>query len=172
MGYPENDPVFRSIETRGFKQRDDEDEDHDQDLIEWLAAKGIRAPDWSLDPSIFDRVERLETGKKNPIKRVDQTVVAGVYLFYTRSSRWQPLGEGEARILALYVGKAANLWNRMQAHFCRPEERGWFNSYLTEINNGTLDEIVMACSWAEEERAGVEARLIEVLKPRYCRRRE
>jgi len=79
-----------------------------------------------------------------------------------------PKGE----IIALYVGKAANLWNRMQTHWCRPGERGWINSFLEDVDRGDLDDIVMACAWKEGERAGVEARLIKTLKPRYCRRAE
>ena len=46
------------------------------------------------------------------------------------------------------------------------------NSYLEDLNTGSLDDLVMACAWREVERAGVEARLIGLLKPRYCRRTE
>jgi excinuclease UvrABC nuclease subunit len=81
-------------------------------------------------------------------------------------------GKDKNRIIPLYVGKAVNLWNRMQTHWCRPEVGGWVDSYLKEIENGTLDEIVMACAWKEEERAAFEARLIKILKPRFCRRTE
>lgn len=140
-----------------------QEEGHDQDLLNWLAERGVREPDWSLDPCIFDQADRQSNGEENPIKRPDQPVVSGVYLFYSRSKE---------EIVPLYVGKAANLWNRMQTHWCRPGERGWINRYLEDIEKGTLDDVVMACAWAEEERAGMEARLIRSFRPRYCRRRE
>lgn len=162
MGFPENDPNHGSSGPLGFRSGDNE-ECHDQDLIDWLAANSIRPPDWSIDPCIFDKLERQSMGEKNPFRLLGQSVVSGVYLFYSRS---------KDRPIALYVGKAANLWSRMQTHWCIPGDRGWINSYLEEINNGILDDVVMACAWKEDERAGVEARLIKVLNPRYCRRTE
>lgn len=156
--------LLHSSDTESFNYGSNGQEDcHDQDLIEWLAANGVRSPDWSVDPCIFDEAGRKSMGEKNPFKLPDQSVISGVYLFYSRSK------DG---VIALYVGKAANLWNRMQTHWCRPGEQGWINSYLEEINTGTLEDVVMACAWKEEERAGMEARLIRSLKPRYCRRQE
>ncbi|MDR3682115.1 MAG: hypothetical protein P4L11_00190 [Geothrix sp.] len=158
----ENDPLLSHSESLDYGTSGHEDL-HDQDLIQWLAANGVRPPNWSIDPCVFDLGERQITGEKNPFKLPDQSVVSGVYLFYSRSKNG---------IVALYVGKAANLWNRMQTHWCRPGERGWINSYLEDIDKGTLDDVVMACAWNEEERAGMEAQLIKSLKPRYCRRQE
>jgi hypothetical protein len=162
MGHPRNSPRLRVSELldQGIPRQE---ECHDLDLLEWLAKRGVREPDWSLDPCIFDQGDRQSTGEENPIKLPNQPIVSGVYLFYSRTR------EG---IIALYVGKAANLWNRMQTHWCRPEERGWINRYLEEIEKGSLDDVVMACAWCEEERAGMEARLIRSLRPRYCRRQE
>lgn len=142
---------------------DGQEECHDQDLVEWLAARGVRTPDWSIDPCILDQGDRQSTGEQNPIKLPDQSIVSGVYLFYSRTN------EG---IAALYVGKAANLWNRMQTHWCRPGEQGWINSYLEDVESGDLNDVVMACAWNEEARAGMEAQMIRSLRPRYCRRQE
>ena len=139
------------------------EEGHDQDLIEWLGSYGVRPPDWSIDPCMLDKVDRQNSGEENPLKLPNRSTVSGVYLFYSRTK------DG---IVALYVGKAANVWNRMQTHWCRPGERGWLNFYLEDVNSGALDDVVMACAWAEEERAGMEAQLIRTLKPRYCRRQE
>ena len=162
MSLPQNDPHPQSSESREDVSKGEVDS-HDQDLIEWLDSYGTRSPDWTIDPCVFDQEERRRTGEKNPLKLPNQSVISGVYLFYSRSK------DG---VVALYVGKAANLWNRMQKHWCRPDERGWISSYLDEMNNGFLEDIVMACAWKEDERAGVEARLIKILKPRYCRRTE
>ena len=162
MSHPPNSPhsqIPKSLEDVTEGQEDS----HDQDLIEWLASYGIRSPDWSIDPCVFDQWERRRTGEENPFKLPNHSVISGVYLFYSRS---------QDGLVALYVGKAANLWNRMQKHWCHPDERGWIYSFLHEMNRGSLEEIVMACAWKEDERAGVEARLIKILKPRYCRRTE
>jgi hypothetical protein len=162
MSFPQNGPHPQS--SKPLEDVSEEQEDsHDRDLIEWLNSYGIRSPDWTIDPCVFDQEERCRTGEKNPLKLPNHSVISGVYLFYSRSK------DG---VVALYVGKAANLWNRMQKHWCRPDERGWINSYLEEIDRGSLDDVVMACAWREDERAGVEARLIKILKPRYCRRTE
>lgn len=162
MSDPESNPDHGNPATLGCRPEGLED-NHDQDLIEWLAANGIRQPDWSMDPCVFDQVDRQQTGERNPFNSPGEPTVAGVYLFYSRR-------QGE--VVALYVGKASNLWNRMQTHWCRPGERGWVNSYLEDVDRGDLDDIVMACAWKEGERAGVEARLIKALRPRYCRRTE
>lgn len=169
MVLPEADPNIKSADllVTGV-----EDGEHDHDLVEWLASKGVRSPDWSIDPCILDRWDRQSTGETNPIKLPGQSMVSGVYLFYSRTSIWITKGDDENRIIPLYVGKAVNLWNRMQNHWCRPEVGGWVDSYLKEIENGSLDEIVMACAWVEEERAAVEAHLIKTLKPMFCRRTE
>lgn len=156
MSGTENDPQPISREMS-------EVEWHDQDLVEWLADKGVRKPDWFVDPCIFDEASRKSWGEKNPFRLPGQSIISGVYLFYSRSK------DG---VIALYVGKAANLWNRMQTHWCRPGEDGWINRFLEEIDSGELDDVVMACAWREDERAGMEARLIKSLKPRYCRRNE
>ena len=42
------------------------EDSHDQDLIEWLATFGIRPPDWTIDPCVFDQEERRRTGEKPP----------------------------------------------------------------------------------------------------------
>jgi len=162
MSHPGNDPNHRPSDPleRGSEGCESI---HDQDLVGWLTSKGVRSPDWCIDPCVFDQVERQLTGESNPFRLSGEAVVSGVYLFYS----WN-----QDEIVPLYVGKAANLWNRMQTHWCRPGERGWINSYIEDINRSTLDDVVMACAWKEEERAGVEARLIKILKPRYCRRME
>jgi hypothetical protein len=162
MSLPQNDPNHQSSKSLEGVSKGEVDS-HDQDLIEWLDSYGIRSPDWTIDPCVLDKGERRRTGEKNPLKLPNHSVISGVYLFYSRSK------DG---IVALYVGKAANLWNRMQKHWCHPEERGWIYSFLDEIDRGALEDIVMACAWKEDERAGVEAKLIKILKPRYCRRTE
>lgn len=139
------------------------EDDHDQDLIEWLHSYGVRTPDWSFDPCILDQKDGRSVGEEKLLKRLSQSDVSGVYLFYSRSK------EG---VIALYVGKAARLRDRMQTHWCRHGERGWINSYLDDIDSGDLNNVVMACAWNEEERAGMEAKLIRILKPKYCRRQE
>ncbi|HJW32507.1 MAG TPA: hypothetical protein VJ505_03985 [Holophagaceae bacterium] len=162
MSLPKKAPLRSASKLLGHRL-DAQEGAHDQDLIEWLHNFGVRSPDWSIDPCILDQVDRQSTGEENPLKLPNQTTVSGVYLFYSRT---------KGGIIALYVGKAANIWNRMQTHWCRPGERGWVNSYLEDIDSGALDDVVMACAWNEEERAGIEAQLIRSLKPKYCRRRE
>lgn len=162
MSLPRKAPLANAPEL--FSHRPGSQEGgHDQDLIEWLRNFGVRPPDWTIDPCILDQMERQSTGEENPLKLPNQATVSGVYLFYSRT---------KDEIIPLYVGKAANLWNRMQTHWCRPGERGWVNSYIEDINSGALENVVMACAWNEEERAAMEAQLIRSLSPKYCRRRE
>lgn len=162
MSLPRKAPLANASELLSHRSGSQEG-GHDQDLVEWLGSNGVRSPDWSFDPCLLDQVDRQSTGGENPLKLPNQSIVSGVYLFYSRTP------EG---VIALYVGKAANLWNRMQTHWCRPGERGWVHSFIEDVNSGALEGPVMACAWNEGERAGMEAQLIRQLKPRYCRSRE
>lgn len=153
--------------------------EHEPGLVEWLSSMGIRSPDWSFDPGWLEPTDRLEYGIKIPIRSPGEKVVSGVYLFYDWTPSWNPkeLDAGrfvsQARqIVPLYVGKAANLWNRMQAHWSRPEGDGWIFTYFQDVEKDLLAGFLMACAWKEDERAGVEARLIRTLRPKYCRRTE
>jgi len=147
-------------------------EDHDQDLVDWLASKGVRPPDWSFDASLLDPVERANRELQIPIRTPGGTIVPGVYLFYDRTPLTASVEPGDNRIVPLYVGKAANLWNRIQSHFCRPMEGAWLQIFLEDAEKGLFDGMLMVCAWKEEERAGIEARMIQILRPMYCRRRE
>lgn len=147
-------------------------EDHDQDLVDWLFAKGVRPPDWSFDASLLDPVERANRKAQIPIRTPGGRIVPGVYLFYDRTPLAASIEPGGSRIVTLYVGKAANLWNRIQSHFCRPMEDAWLQIFIEDVGKGLFDGMLMVCAWKEEERAGMEARLIRTLRPRYCRRRE
>ena len=171
MPQPKSDPMHPAavpvLPGQGL-----DDDCHDQDLLDWLAVAGVRPPDWSFDISELDPAFRLQHDLNITIKTPGEKVVSGVYLFYDRipaSNGYDPNGAG---IVPLYVGKALNLWNRMQAHWLRPDSGSWLQLYYDDVEKGLLIGFAMACAWREEERAGVEARLIKLLKPRYCRRTE
>lgn len=144
----------------------------DQDLLDWLLAAGVRSPDWSFAISDLDPVGRSDSGQSIPIKIPGEKVVSGVYLFYDRIASEGPLEPLGARIVPLYVGKALNLWNRMQTHWMRPDSGSWLQQYWADVEKGDLVGFAMACAWREQERAGVEAQLMRQLKPKYCRRME
>jgi len=170
---PKLDPSVFSTEWTKLSQ------EHDPDLLELLSTKGVRPPDWSIAAEWLDPGGRLEEAMEIPIKWPGDTTVHGVYFFYDWTPGWDmdELKAGrivniQKQIVPLYVGKAANLWNRMQAHWARPEERAWITTYFQEVENDQLAGELQACAWREEERAGMEARLIKILRPRYCRRME
>ncbi|WP_316410630.1 GIY-YIG nuclease family protein [Mesoterricola sediminis] len=161
------------------KEWTEESQDHDQDLLELLASVGVRAPDWSIAADWLEPAVRLGEGMEVPIKRPGETEVSGVYLFYDWTPSLDPselsagrIVEIPRHIVPLYVGKAANLWNRMQAHWARPQEGAWITTYFEEVEKDLLAGHLQACAWREEERAGMEARLLKRLRPRYCKRME
>lgn len=170
---PKPGPILLSKEWAELSQ------EHDQELLELLSSKDIRPPDWSIDAAWLGSGSRLEEAMAVPIKWPGESIVSGVYLFYDWTLGWdtKELKAGryvkvQKQIVPLYAGKAANLWNRMQAHWAHREERAWIGTYFEEVDEDLLAGTLQACAWREEERAGMEARLIKLLRPRYCRRME
>lgn len=134
------------------------------DWQEWCERKGLDKPDHVVTyPDLCRRKSApfylIERGERKGSRWTQS--LPGVYVWVDQ------FGE------VLYVGKAERLWNRISAHWNRAAATSSFMvKYRNDCKASGISPRPVVLVWRSGVRAGMEAELIQRLRPRYSRRRE
>ena len=131
---------------------------------------------WELDPCTRRemnlepplKTRRIQRPSGSISKRPYRYILPGCYAFYSDGTYKTPKrAEREDEPFVLYVGKAINLQARIQKHFTG---RSYFlTKHLNDLWENDIPFEPMVAVWytPPDERASLESKLIEILKPKY-----
>lgn len=137
----------------------------DQELELWLTIMGAPRPDISFSGELLDKVIRYELCLDVPLyPLLCPTDTSPRYYKLPGCYAWCDV----ETLSVAYVGKAVNLKARLYHHWHHP---GFMNKWA---NDNPFGWFPWAVCWftAENEKAALEAHLLDVLCPPYNRKRE